>query len=219
MSTVQSRTGLILPDDGGVGGDDDVDVTAQLSDSIDFLSMGIGIIHVADFASLPIVKNFQGRLAQTDNNGKVYQFNAGWQFFYAKPFGIQALTGNGSVASGVPQGVGNSWNNLIGNTLGPDNVFTPGVDNITWNMAGEVDIDILYYIPAAGAADRMGGANVPSGSGRYQTANFHTFDRASLHMGAIVAVNDVWSFYQQQNQGSTLAGCTFTMLGKFRPLG
>jgi len=83
MSTLQTRTQLILPDDGGPGGDDTVNVTTQIADSIDYLSNAVGIFHVANVAALPVTNLFTGRLAQTDDTGAIYQYivGTGWVFY------------------------------------------------------------------------------------------------------------------------------------------
>jgi len=81
-----------------------------------------------------------------------------------------------------------------------------------------VSLDILYYIPGPGAADKMGGISLPSAVGQHQTANFRGFDRATLNVSRVVAAADVWSFYQFQNSGGTINGCTFNLNGTFQPL-
>ena len=106
MSTLQTRTSLILPDDGGPGGDDTVNVTTQLSDSIDYLSNGVGAILVANFAALPGTQNFPGRLAQTLDDGAMWIYNAGWKFWHDtreqtswKP-GVEVQTGPFTIGAG-----------------------------------------------------------------------------------------------------------------------
>ena len=82
MSTLQTRTNLILPDDGGVGGDDTVDVTSQLTNSIDYLSNGLGIYQCTS-STRPTTQNYVGRLIQeTDTNTKsIFRYTgSGWEF-------------------------------------------------------------------------------------------------------------------------------------------
>jgi len=80
LSTLQTRTSLILPDDGGPGGDDIVDVTSQISNSVDYLSNGLGIFQCTS-STHPTTQNYIGRLIQeTDSPGKpIFSYNgAGW---------------------------------------------------------------------------------------------------------------------------------------------
>ena len=79
MSTLQPRTGLILPDDGGPGGDDTVNVTTQVSDSIDYLSNAVGIFDYT--GSQPSTGNFIGRLIRNTATGEVWRYiGSGWDF-------------------------------------------------------------------------------------------------------------------------------------------
>jgi len=101
MSTVQTRSGLILPDDGGAGGDDIVDVTTQLSNSIDWLSNAVGVFHVANAGALPSTGNFVGRLAQTDDNGAIYQYSGSAWVFHQDTRSQESWMPTASVAGGT----------------------------------------------------------------------------------------------------------------------
>ena len=215
MTTLSTRLQLLKPDDGGPGGDDTVDVTTQISNNYDKIDDAVGILDYT--GSQPSTNNYVGRLARNTVTGWIYRYNgSAWELFYAKPFNIQALTGS-NPASGSNLGVGNVWSGLINNSVGGNTIFTPGVDNITWNMPGRVTLDILYYIPGPGAADKMGGVNLPGAPAEQQTGNFRAFDRGTLNLNRIVAASDVWSFYQFQNSGGVVA-TTFNLHGTFQPL-
>lgn len=73
MSTLQTRTSLILPDDGGPGGDDTINVTTQLSDSIDYLSNAVGIFDYT--GAQPSTGNFVGRLVRNTATGAIYRYD------------------------------------------------------------------------------------------------------------------------------------------------
>lgn len=79
MSSLSTRLNLILPDDGGAGGDDDIDVTTQISNNFQNLENAIPFLHVANQAALPVSGNFKGRLAWADDTDTVYRYDgAGW---------------------------------------------------------------------------------------------------------------------------------------------
>jgi len=129
MTTLSTRLQLLKPDDGGPGGDDTVNVTTQISDNYDKIDDALGIYHVANFGAMPVVNNYVGRLVQTDDNGKIFQYNgAGWTFIYVKPFNIEAHTGN-NLASGSNLGVGNVWTTVVNNIVVGQTIFTLGVDS------------------------------------------------------------------------------------------
>jgi len=105
MSTLQTRTQLILPDDGGPGGDDTVNVTTQLADSIDYLSNAVGIFDYT--GSQPSTGNFVGRLIRNTATGAIYRYTgSGFEIYKDTKYQTYPVTWT-ALGGGVAPGVGN----------------------------------------------------------------------------------------------------------------
>lgn len=79
MTTLSPRMGFVIPDDGGAGGDDLIDVTAQIAVPHLALEAGLGAYHCTA-ATRPTTNNFAGRLIyETDTKNYFKYDGAAWQ--------------------------------------------------------------------------------------------------------------------------------------------
>lgn len=151
MSTLQTRTQLILPDDGGPGGDDTVNVTTQISDMIDYLSNAVGIFDYT--GSQPATGNFVGRLIRNTATRAIYRYTgSGFEILHDTMPQVYPVTWT-SQGGGVQPNVG------AGSLVGKFFRLSPYLVRITVDLATGAGVvngtgDYQFSVPSNALLER-----------------------------------------------------------------